>query len=219
MDMKRNYRKELDGVLEKIVQSGTVPSLLLHACCAPCSSSVLEYLSRYFRITVLYYNPNIYPQAEYARRAEELRRFVSVRTDGGVFSRGVFPAGHSEVSVAYAEGDYKPDQFYEAVKGLENEPEGGKRCSVCYRLRLEKAAAYAAERGFDFFTTTLSVSPYKDAQRLNETGEYLAGVYGVPYLVSDFKKKNGFKRSLELSAQYGLYRQEYCGCVYSMRGK
>ena len=185
----RNYQKELDRVLEGLEREAAVPRLLLHSCCAPCSSYVLEYLSRYFEITVLYYNPNIYPPEEFGKRLKE----------------------------QLVEGRFEPEVFYQAAKGLEQEPEGGKRCEACYELRLREAAREAAAGGFDWFATTLSISPLKSAQKLMEIGERLGREYGVPYLPSDFKKKNGYKRSVELSAQYGLYRQNYCGCVYSIR--
>ena len=183
---KRNYQKEMEDLIKELQKEEKVPSLLLHSCCAPCSSYVLEYLSDYFRITVLYYNPNIFPESEYKYRIEEQRRLK-----------------------------YTPDDFYSRIKGLEKEKEGGRRCEKCFRLRLEYAAKLAEEKGFDFFTTTLSISPLKNAPLLNSIGTELAEIYHVPYLVSDFKKKNGYKRSVELSAEYELYRQNYCGCVYS----
>ncbi len=200
---KRNYQKELERVIEGCQKEGRVPRLLLHSCCAPCSSYVLEYLSRHFLITVFYYNPNIYPPEEIRKRADEQERLVAA-----------LPAGHT---VTYLEGSYEPERFYQAVKGHEQDQEGGERCILCYRLRLEEAAKEAKAGGFDYFTTTLSISPLKNADKLNEIGEELAKVYGVPYLNSDFKKKNGYKRSTELSREYGLYRQNYCGCVFSQR--
>lgn len=200
---KVNYQKELEQELEKITRSGETPRLLLHSCCAPCSSYVLEYLSEFFEITVFYYNPNIYPESEYARRAEEQQNFISVM-------KGKHP-------VSFLRGIYDADTFYEMAKGLELVREGGERCFKCYELRLRKTAELAAEKGFDYFTTTLSISPMKNAQNLNRIGGRLAEEYGVRYLFSDFKKKNGYKRSIELSGEYGLYRQDYCGCVFSMR--
>ena len=199
----RNYQKELDRVLEGLEREAAVPRLLLHSCCAPCSSYVLEYLSRYFEITVLYYNPNIYPPEEFGRRLKEQQKLLADM-------EFVHP-------VRLVEGRFEPEVFYQAAKGLEQEPEGGKRCEACYELRLREAAREAAAGGFDWFATTLSISPLKSAQKLMEIGERLGREYGVPYLPSDFKKKNGYKRSVELSAQYGLYRQNYCGCVYSIR--
>ncbi|GAA6492026.1 MAG TPA: epoxyqueuosine reductase QueH [Candidatus Bariatricus faecipullorum] len=201
--MRINYQKELDKILEELERTGKVPRLLLHSCCAPCSSYVLEYLSKYFRITVFYYNPNIWPEEEYGKRVEEQRRFA-----GELQTR--YP-------VSFVEGRYEKERFYEMARGLENVREGGERCFRCYRLRLEETARRAAEGGFDYFTTTLSISPMKNAQKLNETGLELAEIYQVPYLVSDFKKKDGYRRSVELSREYGLYRQDYCGCIYSKR--
>lgn len=199
---KRNYQKELDACLDQIVNEGRVPRLLLHSCCAPCSSYVLEYLSQYFSITVFYYNPNIYPAEEYEKRVQEQRMFIER-----------LPVKHP---ISFLDGPYEPERFYEMAKGLEKAPEGGERCFGCYRLRLHEAAEMARAGKFDYFTTTLSISPLKNADKLNEIGEELAKEYGVSYLNSDFKKKNGYKRSTELSAEYGLYRQNYCGCVYSM---
>lgn len=198
---KVNYQKELEKVLK--IQNGRAPTLLLHSCCAPCSSYVLEYLSQYFRITVFYYNPNIAPKAEYCHRVEEQKRLISR-----------MPLVHP---VQFLEGHYDPEEFYEAVRGLEQIPEGGARCRACFRLRLEEAARQAAEGDFDYFTTTLTISPMKDAQILNKTGMEAAEKYNAVWLPSDFKKKNGYRRSVELSQEYGLYRQDYCGCVFSRR--
>ena len=203
MSEKRNYQKELDVITAGLVKEGRRPKLLLHACCAPCSSYCLEYLTKYFDITVYYHNPNISPQSEFDYRVSELKRLLSE-----------MPLS-SPVELVVA--DYDAAEFSDAVRGLENEPERGGRCTVCYRLRLTKSAVYAAAHGFDYFTTTLSISPYKDAERLVKIGEELAEKYGVNYLPSDFKKKNGYKRSIELSEEYGLYRQDYCGCVYSKK--
>ncbi len=199
----RNYQRELDNITEELEKKSRVPRLLLHACCAPCSSYCLEYLSKYFRITVFYYNPNIFPAEEYRKRVAELERFISE-----------FPASNP---VDLIEGEYDPERFYEIAKGFEDVPEGGERCLRCFRLRLFEAAGMAAEGGFDYFTTTLSISPMKNASRLNEIGEEAALKYGVKWLPSDFKKKNGYKRSIELSREYGLYRQDYCGCEFSQR--
>lgn len=203
--VKINYQKQLDDLISKLEKGGETPSLLLHSCCAPCSSYTLEYLSEFFSITVFYYNPNIYPEEEYRKRVEEQKRFISE-----------FPA---ENKISFIEGSYRPEEFLNAVKGLEEAEEGGERCFICYRLRLESAARLAAEKGFDYFTTTLSISPYKNAQKLNETASELSEIYRVKSLPSDFKKKNGYKRSIELSSQYGLYRQDYCGCVFSKRDR
>jgi len=201
--MTENYQLLLDKELDRISKENQKPRLLLHACCAPCSSYVLEYLSRYFRITVLFYNPNISPASEFALRAEELTRLI-----------GEMPM---ENPVNCVVARYDPAEFAAIAKGHENDPEGGERCTACFRLRLEESAKYAKENGFDYFTTTLSISPLKDAKRLNQIGGELAQQYGVPYLFSDFKKREGYKRSIQLSAEYGLYRQDYCGCAYSKR--
>lgn len=202
---KRNYQRELDQIIEKIRKEEEAPTLLLHSCCAPCSSYVLEYLAEYFQITVFYYNPNIYPDEEYEKRVKEQQRFIKS-----------LPVRYP---VAFIEGEFEKDKFYEAVKGLEKEKEGGERCFVCYRLRLEKTAELAAKLNMDYFTSTLTISPLKNAEKLNEIGEQLAGQYDAAWLPSDFKKKNGYKRSTELSREYGLYRQDYCGCVFSRRGE
>ena len=190
-------------VIEQIKKGKTKPSLLLHVCCAPCSSYVIEYLSEYFNITIYYYNPNISPIQEYNFRLEELSRLLKEMKE----------AENIEVLPC----EYDPETFYEIAKGLEKEKEGGERCFKCYRLRLEKTAEAAKEKSFDYFTTTLSISPYKNAEKLNEIGKELSEKYNVPYLFSDFKKKNGYKRSIELSKEYDLYRQDYCGCIYSKR--
>ncbi len=200
---KRNYQRELEGTIEKLVEAGQTPRLLLHSCCAPCSSYVLEYLSEYFSVTVFYYNPNIFPAEEYEKRVKEQEALI-LR----------LPAKHR---ISFLEGPYEQERFYEMAKGFELEPEGGERCFRCYHLRLLEAAQMARAGAFDYFTTTLSISPLKDAEKLNEIGEKLAREYGVAYLNSDFKKRNGYKRSIELSREYGLYRQDYCGCVYSIR--
>ncbi|MBR5046934.1 MAG: epoxyqueuosine reductase QueH [Eubacterium sp.] len=200
---KVNYQKILDQIIEKHEKEGNRPLLLLHACCAPCSSYVLEYLHRYFRILLYYYNPNIYPEAEYRKRVEELKRFVK-------------EAGYEE-DILLLEGPYDPERFFAMVKGMEDLPERGERCKACYRLRMEEAAAQAARHHADYFTTTLSISPHKNADWINEIGEELAAGYGVAHLPSDFKKKSGYLRSIELSKKYGLYRQDYCGCIFSRR--
>ncbi|MDE7322337.1 MAG: epoxyqueuosine reductase QueH [Lachnospiraceae bacterium] len=198
----RNFQKELDKILGQITEP---PHLLLHSCCAPCSSYVLEYLRRYFRITVFYYNPNISADEEYKKRVLEQKRLIEAYNK--------LPDSGYPISVI--EGDYEPEVFYAAVKGLEQCPEGGGRCFVCYALRLRKTAELAAQSGQDYFATTLTISPLKNAMKLNEIGEQLAEEYEVSWLPADFKKKNGYKRSIELSAEYDLYRQNYCGCVYS----
>lgn len=200
---KINYQNELDKTLSDIERAGTTPSLLLHSCCAPCSSYVLEYLSRYFKITVFYYNPNIYPEEEFYKRRSEQERFISQ-----------LPAKNP---ISFIGTEHMSEKFYKAVKGLEHIREGGERCFACYRLRLEESAIAARDMGADYFTTTLSISPMKNAQKLNEIGGELGEKYGVKYLFSDFKKRNGYKRSTELSREYGIYRQNYCGCVFSLR--
>lgn len=208
-----NYQAELEKLLSSIIrnESGQYkPSLLLHACCAPCSSYVLEYLASFFRITILYYNPNIYPENEYKRRLEELKKFLPV------FSPAV------QNSVKLIEDIYNPQEFYSALKINENpelaaEQEKGERCSRCYRLRIKRAFEFAEKNNFEYFCTTLSISPFKDAEKINRIGMELCGSEEkkVKWLPSDFKKKNGFLRSLELSSEFNLYRQQYCGCVYS----
>ena len=199
----RNYQKELEKTLEQIGREGRTPSLFLHSCCAPCSSYVLEYLSEYFSITVFYYNPNIFPESEYTKRILEQQTLIGQM-------RVKYP-------VSFIAGSYDKDRFYEMAKGLEHVKEGGERCLKCYELRLRESAWIAKSGGFDYFTTTLSISPMKNAARLNEIGLRLQEEYGVNYLISDFKKKNGYKRSIELSKEYGLYRQDYCGCEFSVR--
>lgn len=196
-----NYQKELDKVIEKLEKENRVPRLLLHSCCAPCSSYVLEYLSRYFEITVFYYNPNIFPESEYSKRIVEQQRLIDELT--------------VKYPVSFVAGPYEKERFYDAARGLEEAKEGGARCMRCYELRLRETAELAREGEFDYFTTTLSISPLKNAGKLNEIGIRLGGEYGVEYLLSDFKKKNGYKRSIELSREHHLYRQDYCGCVYS----
>lgn len=198
---KRNYQSELDKIIQGLGE--TAPSLLLHTCCAPCSSYCIEYLSQYFNITVLYYNPNIYPESEYIhRKSEQIRLIGEMKT---------------KYPVNFIDCDFESEKFYETVKGMEDCREGGERCFKCYRLRLRKAAKTAREKGFDYFTTSLTISPLKNAEKINEIGEELAEEYGIKFLPSDFKKKEGFKRSIELSKEYNLYRQNYCGCVYSRK--
>lgn len=196
-----NYQKQLDKIIQGLGEKA--PSLLLHTCCAPCSSYCIEYLSNYFNITVLYYNPNIYPESEYIhRKAEQIRLIGEMNT---------------KYPVKFIDCDFESEKFYEAVNGMENCREGGERCFKCYRLRLTKAARVASQNGFDYFTTSLTISPLKNAGKINEIGEELAKEYKVNFLPSDFKKKEGFKRSIELSKEYNLYRQNYCGCVYSQK--
>lgn len=194
---KVNYQIELEKELKKI--EGTKPTLLLHVCCAPCSSYVLTYLSEYFDITVLYYNPNISPKEEYNKRLNEEKRLIKELDKG----------------IKIMECNYDYETFKEMSKGLEEEPEGGARCIKCYTLRLEETARLALKNKFDYFTTTLTISPLKDSQKLNQIGAYLENKYGIKYLYSDFKKKEGYKTSIILSKKYNLYRQNYCGCEYS----
>ena len=198
---KINYQKELDKVIEMLQREDRVPKLLMHSCCAPCSSYCLSYLAQYFHITVYYYNPNITESAEYQKRVAEQQRLLKE-----------LPVRYP---VSFVEGEYEPEVFLSMAKGMEELPEGGERCFACYELRQRKAAQYAVSHGFDYFTTTLSVSPHKNAAKLNEIGLLLAQEYGIPYLVSDFKKKGGYLKSIELSGIYDLDRQDYCGCAYS----
>ena len=198
-----NYQKELDRLIERLTKEEKAPRLLLHSCCAPCSRYVLEYLSDYFNITVFYYNPNIFPESEYTKRILEQQMLI-----------GEMKVKHP---VSFIAGHYDKERFYEMARGMEHLKEGGERCLKCYELRLREAAKIAKEGGFEYYTTTLSISPLKNADRLNEIGTRLANEYGVKYLQSDFKKRNGYKRSIELSKEFGLYRQDYCGCEFSIR--
>lgn len=195
-----NYQKELEKIIEK---TENVPSVLLHSCCAPCSSYVMEYLSCYFNLGVLYFNPNISPESEYEKRVNELERLISEMP--------------FKNEVKLIKGRYEPKEFYDAVKGFEKCEEGGERCFICYELRLREAAVMAKKLGYDYFTTTLTISPLKNATKINEIGKKLEEEIGVRMLPSDFKKKNGYKRSVELSKEYDLYRQDFCGCVFSKR--
>lgn len=198
---KENFEKRMEEQIEKLCSSVKTPRLLLHACCAPCLSACLEYLGEYFEVTLFYYNPNIFPEAEYEKRVQEVKRLVRE-----------LPTKHKATVL---EGAYEPEKFFELARGLEKLPEGGGRCERCFRLRLAEAALEAKKGNFDAFTTTLSISPLKNAETLNRIGIELSEAAGVPYLVSDFKKKDRYKRSIELSKEYGLYRQNFCGCVYS----
>lgn len=193
-----NYQNKLDEIIKNL---DYVPKLLLHSCCAPCSTRCIEYLSDYFDITILYYNPNISPEKEYNKRKEEQIRFLK--------------EFKSKNKLNLLDVEYNYNDFLSKIKGLEKEPEGGIRCEKCYFLRLEKTAYLAKENNFDFFGTTLTVSPYKNSKKLNLIGELLEQKYNIKYLYSDFKKKEGYKRSIELAKKYNLYRQDYCGCIYS----
>lgn len=205
-----NYQKELEKILNTLQEKGEAasdyrpPRLFLHSCCAPCSSYCLEYLCRYFLITVFYYNPNISFSEEYRKRVAEQKRLIAA-----------YNKEEKGWPIDIVEGDYEPERFYEMAKGYENCPEGGERCFRCFDLRLRKTAELAFAGGFDYFATTLTISPLKNAAKINEIGQALSGEYGIPWLPSDFKKKNGYKRSIELSAEYELYRQNYCGCAFS----
>ncbi len=233
MQQSINYSKELEKITDRVQGLDPAPRLLLHSCCAPCSSYCLEYLREFFDITVYYYNPNITQAAEYEKRKAEEIKLIDIynrqveeqcfteslsgalrekRPEADTFPMHSTPAAHR---IGVLEAPYDPAHFLEMSKGLETVPEGGERCFRCYRLRLEKTAEAAAEGKFDYFTTTLTISPLKNAAKLNEIGQELATAYGVAFLPSDFKKKDGYKRSIELSAQFGLYRQNYCGCGFS----
>lgn len=196
-----NYQKELEKLIQQLEKENKVPSLCLHSCCAPCSTYVIEYLSQYFKVTVFYYNPNIDEKDEYLKRAAEQERLISEMV--------------TKYPVQFAEGSYDVEAYHKKAKPLAKEPEGGARCTVCYEMRLDNTAQYAKAHGFEYFTTTLTISPMKNAKKLNEIGLSLEEVYGVKYLASDFKKKEGYKKSVALSEKHHLYRQDYCGCSYS----
>ena len=200
---KINYQKKLDNIIESNQREDILPSLLLHSCCAPCSSYTIEYLSSYFKISVLYYNPNISPKEEYEKRkAEQIRLIYSLPVKN---------------KVEFVDCDYDCNEFFDIARGYEQCREGGERCFRCYELRLKKTAEEAKKGGFDYFCTTLSISPLKNAQKINEIGERLGEEFDVAWLPSDFKKREGYKRSIELSREFNLYRQNFCGCVYSRR--
>ena len=200
---KINYQKKMEDILAKESEKGRIPKLLLHSCCAPCSTYVLEYLSPHFDIGVLYYNPNIHPSEEYYKREAEQKRFIDLVNKVN--------------KIELIQAEYNPQEYFDAIKGFENDKEGGLRCGLCFDLRLNEAAKYAKEHGYDYFTTTLSISPHKNADLINHLGELLESKYDVSYLYADFKKKNGFKRSIELCKQYDVYRQNYCGCIFSLK--
>lgn len=198
--MTMNYDLLMEEQIKNLEEGST---LLMHACCAPCSSACLERLGNYFDISILYYNPNITDKDEYLKRVDEIKKFIS--------------SFKTKYPIKLIEGRYEPEEFFKIAKGLEDEPERGKRCFECYKLRLSETAKVASELNFDYFCTTLTLSPYKNAVWLNEIGEDLNSNYTSTYLYSDFKKRNGYKRSIELSKEFDLYRQDYCGCVYSLR--
>jgi len=200
-----NFQQWLDKKINETKQDNLVPKLLLHSCCAPCSSYVLEYLSQYFSITVFFYNPNIHPEQEYKKRVNEQKRFIEQ-----------FPVKNK---VNFIEGKYEPNLFFQEVKGLEQEKEGGSRCLKCFYLRLEKTAQKTQELKIPYFTTTLTISPHKNAKVINQIGSEMAKKYQLSYLLSDFKKRDGFKRSIILSNEYHLYRQNYCGCIFSRNNR
>jgi predicted adenine nucleotide alpha hydrolase (AANH) superfamily ATPase len=213
---KRNYSRELENQIQEFQKEGRYPRLLLHACCAPCSSYCLEYLREFFDITVFFYNPNITSENEYQKRVIEEKRLIEE------YNRQVemsdFEGMNSDEKarkISILEGDYDPKVFYEMAKGMEDLKEGGERCKKCFELRLKETARIAKEKNFDYFTTTLTISPLKNADVLNEVGEKAADEIGASFLPSDFKKKNGYKRSIELSHKFDLYRQDFCGCSYS----
>lgn len=203
--MNINYQVEMEKIINKEQQNNNTPTLLLQACCAPCSSAVLERISDYFKITIFYYNPNISDEIEYQKRLGEVTRFISLLS--------------TKNKITILPGKYEPKKFFDTIRGYEHLLEGSERCFRCYRLRLEETAKIAKEKGYDYFGTTLSISPYKNSKKLNEIGTDLMNKYDVSYLYADFKKKNGYKRSIELSKEYGLYRQDYCGCIYSKAEK
>lgn len=231
----RNYQKELDALLKELhIEKNGGPRLLLHSCCAPCSSYCMEYLRDFFQITVFYYNPNITEEEEYRKRVrEEIRLIEAYNRQVDAYEKrkqkepaltewetvGGMTVTDSSSKIEVIEGDYEPERFFQMAKGLEGCPEGGERCFHCYELRLRKTAELAKKKGFDHFTTTLSISPLKNAEKLNEIGERLAEEYGVKWLPSDFKKRGGYQRSIELSREFGLYRQNYCGCIFSRKAR
>lgn len=233
MQTPRNYQRELEKIIDRLEYAApALPTLLLHSCCAPCSSYCMEYLREYFQITVFYYNPNITEREEYGKRVREEIRLIeafnrqaeeweSAQSGSGDSGKGADARRKAEkrkpFKIAVMEGDYEPSRFLDMARGLEDCREGGERCFRCYELRLRETAERAKKLGVDFFTTTLTISPLKNAAKLNEIGERLAGEYGVAWLVSDFKKRGGYQRSIELSKEYDLYRQNYCGCVFSKR--
>ncbi len=213
---KRNYAKELENKIEQFQKEGVYPRLLLHACCAPCSSYCLEYLRQYFDVTVFFYNPNITSDAEYQKRVEEEKRLIAEynrQVDEGSFDR--MHSDDKARKIEIIDGTYDPKEFYNAVKGYEDCKEGGERCRKCFELRLRESARVARQKGFEYMTTTLTISPLKNADVLNEVGEEAADKEGIAFLPSDFKKKEGYKRSIELSQMFGLYRQDFCGCSFS----
>ncbi len=208
MENKQNYQDFLLKTIKNLEQTSKKPKLLLHACCAPCSTACLEVLSHHFDITIFFYNPNIHPKQEFDKRFDELKQFVNQKNSESLSNQ------ESDIIKTLCI-DYDPNEFFDCIKGLENEKEGGERCKKCFWLRLSKSAEIAKQNNFDYVTTTLTLSPYKNSQLLNAIGKELEQIYGVKYLFSDFKKNDGYKKSIELSKKYNLYRQDYCGCIFS----
>ena len=211
---KLNYQKEMEKIIGRLESR---PTLFLHSCCAPCSSYCMEYTREYFDVTVFYYNPNISSDEEYRKRLEEEKRLIAAFNKQVETGNFVMNSSSHATKIHIVEGDYRPQDFYDIARGLEQCPEGGSRCFKCYELRLRESFRVAKERGFDYVASTLTISPLKNADKINEIGFALAEEYGVSWLPCDFKKKNGYKRSIELSKEFDLYRQNFCGCVYSMR--
>ncbi len=207
---KINYNNEMESIISSL--DGRVPDLLLHSCCAPCSSACLEVLTPHFNVTILYYNPNITDALEYDHRLNEEKRFIETLNRNSGFGNG-----NDFHTISIIDARYEPSEFFEAIKGYEDCPEGGDRCFICYEMRLREAALAAKSHGFDYFTTTLTLSPLKNCDKLNEIGQRLSSELNVKFLPSDFKKKDGYKRSIQLSNDYDLYRQNYCGCIFSKR--
>ena len=207
---KINYNNEMESIISSL--DGRVPNLLLHSCCAPCSSACLEVLTPHFNVTILYYNPNITDALEYDHRLNEEKRFIETLNMNNGFGNG-----NDFHTISIIDAKYEPSEFFEAIKGYEDCPEGGDRCFICYEMRLREAALAAKSHGFDYFTTTLTLSPLKNCDKLNEIGQRLSSELNVAFLPSDFKKKDGYKRSIQLSNDYDLYRQNYCGCIFSKR--
>ena len=211
---KVNYQKEMEKIIGRLESR---PTLFLHSCCAPCSSYCMEYTREYFDVTVFYYNPNISSDEEYRKRLEEEKRLIAAFNKQLETGNFVMNSSSHAAKIHIVEGDYQPQDFYNIARGLEQCPEGGSRCFKCYELRLRESFRVAKELGFDYVASTLTISPLKNADKINEIGFALAEEYGVSWLPCDFKKKNGYKRSIEISKEFDLYRQNFCGCVYSMR--
>lgn len=218
---KINYDKLMQEELEKICKGNVKPTLILHSCCAPCSSYVLRLLQKYFHITVFFYNSNLYPSKEFKKRLKEQKKLIRIlnRTCKKNYKKGLYNGTFYETPIKIIKGKYVSKEFYNYIKGHEGQPEGGSRCYLCYNLRLLKTAEFAKNNGFNYFCTTLTVSPYKNATWINEIGKLAQEQYGVPFLHSDFKKNDGYKKSIEYSKEFKLYRQDYCGCEFSFKAK